>query len=101
MIDFKWCFNFTSYCSAILLGAVGLFIIGTSTEPDKRQQRYYHITMLLSMLISLTEIISMVIKLNKDWVMARCVTELLLENNNADPRLVWGRINVERGEDYC
>lgn len=82
MIDLDWCFNFTSYCSAILLGAVGLFIIGSSTEPDKRQQRYYRITMLLSMLISLTEIVSVLVSLNKDWVMGRCVTELLLENNN-------------------
>ena len=82
MIDLQWCFDFTFYSSAMLLGAVGLFIIVTSTEPDKKQQRYYHITMLLSMLVSLTEIVFMLVKLNEDQVMVRCVTELLLDHRS-------------------
>ena len=52
MIDLYWCLNFSYYFSALLMGAVGLFLIVSTKTPNEKNHHFFIETMLLSMLIS-------------------------------------------------
>lgn len=77
MIDLYWCLNFSYYFSALLMGAVGLFLIVSTKTPNEKKHHFFIETMLLSMLISFADLILMISKLYENAVIIHHITEFI------------------------
>ena len=82
MIDLSWCLNFSYHTSALLLGAVGLLLIGSTSDLEQRQRRFYNATMLLLMLLSLLKLVWMLVGLYEGSVVVQAVADALGEALN-------------------
>lgn len=77
MIDLQWCLVFSFRFTALFLGVVAILLIDSNDGAEKLHHRFYKITILLAILLSLTDIPIMITQLYENTVVIQCILRLL------------------------
>ena len=77
MIDLQWCLGFSFRFTALFLGVVAILLIDSDDIVEKLHHRFYKITILLTIILSLTDILIMITQLYENTVVIQCILRLL------------------------
>ena len=77
MIDLQWYLGFSFRFTALVLGVVAILLIGSDDGEEKLHNRFYKITTLLAMILSLTDIFIMITQLYENAVVIQCILRIL------------------------
>ena len=77
MIDLQWCLGFSFRFTALFFGAAAILMIGSDDREEKLHNRFFKITTLLAMILSLTDIFIMITQLYANAVVIQCILRLL------------------------